>query len=245
MIKLLDILKEIKINKPSYIPELRRLLSVVESNNTTDKIVFEALVKVMKLLSSIWEQHFPEDNRFQKALNVISDPNSSLDLIKQTNRSMYTSTDEDNDGGEIFYDQGHIQSRSNLRRQISYAMKNALEFMETKNRESAEDAMLYAIQTCKNHFDIQEIKVVPPIHYKINPNYEFYLKNETDWDDVRYAEGEDTADAITLFDFISPNRKSITLIDIEKWLKKDEKIWGGTAEGLLKFLIDHGVIISK
>ncbi len=94
--------------------------------------------------------------------------------------------------------------------------------------------------------NINEIKVVPPTPYKINPNYESYMNGDTDWHEIRYAEGDEIAKAVTIVGGILSDGKKITLNNLEKFIQEDDgTMWEGTAEELLEFLINSGVIIRK
>ena len=90
-----------------------------------------------------------------------------------------------------------------------------------------------------------EIKVNQPNskEYKFNPEFQEWI--DSDWDDIRYEFDEGTADAIWLFNMISPDNKILEKNDINVFLNKHKDMWEGDADSLIKFLLNYRVIIPS
>jgi hypothetical protein len=92
-------------------------------------------------------------------------------------------------------------------------------------------------------YDLNEIKVNQPNNkeYKFNPEFQEWI--DSDWDDIRYEFDEDTADAIWMFNMISPDNKTLGKNNINIFLNKHKDMWEGDADSLIEFLLNYRVII--
>jgi hypothetical protein len=93
---------------------------------------------------------------------------------------------------------------------------------------------------------LDEIKINKPrdTRYYLTPRFKEWLNQ--DYDDIRYEFDEDTADALYMFKWASPDNKIIRNQDVETLLKSDPEVWSdSTLDSFINFLLDYDIIQTK
>lgn len=89
---------------------------------------------------------------------------------------------------------------------------------------------------------LQEIQIKAGKKYMITSEALDWIDDE--WEDIRYARGEDLADGITLARCITKDNKTIHQQAVVSFLndKNNDGWWEGDYKSLIDFLINQGVI---
>ena len=91
---------------------------------------------------------------------------------------------------------------------------------------------------------LNEIKVnEPEIVYFLNPIFKPWLN--TDWDDLRYEFGDDTADAVYMFNWVSPDSKTLRLSNVKKFLEQEPAAVEVPPESYIEFLRVYDIISDR
>ena len=90
---------------------------------------------------------------------------------------------------------------------------------------------------------LNEIRPLAPNTYFINPEVEEFL--DLDHYSLEELFSEDIIDAIYLFNWISPDQKTINKPQIQNWLNNNPDTWGGNADSVIDFLLHYNIITNK
>ena len=140
---------------------------------------------------------------------------------------------------------------------LSFIEKTAIDLLLKYDRYRKSDEYWAIVKDSKTHKELFRVKKVndeyikynlneidikrPEKRYKFNPEFQEWI--DADWDDIRLDFDDDVADAIWLFNIISPDNKTLGKTDVDNYFKKNKNIWEGDADSFIEFLLNHRIII--